>query len=48
MAIMKKSRIDLRHFPGFFPLTALCLFLLYAPLIIVMLYSFNDSPSITR
>lgn len=43
-----KRKIDLRHFPGFLPLTSLCLFLLYAPLIIVMVYSFNDSLSITR
>jgi spermidine/putrescine transport system permease protein len=45
---MKGNQLDLRHFPGFLPLTALCLFLLYAPLMIVMIYSFNDSPSITR
>ena len=38
---------DLRRFPGFLAVTLLCLFLLYAPLIIVMIYSFNDSPSIT-
>ncbi len=41
------SKIDLRRFTGFLPLTYLCLFLLYAPLIIVMIYSFNDSKSIT-
>ena len=29
-------------------MTLLCLFLLYAPLIIVMIYSFNDSISITK
>lgn len=38
---------DLRRFPGFLSVTLLCLFLLYAPLIIVMIYSFNDSQSIT-
>ena len=42
------SKLDLRRFPGFLPLTYLCLFLLYAPLIVVMVYSFNSSPSITR
>jgi len=41
------AKPDLRRFPGFFALTLLCLFLLYAPLIIVTVYSFNDSPSIT-
>jgi len=45
---MSRKLIDLRHFPGFFPLTALCLLLLYTPLIIVMVYSFNESTSITR
>jgi len=43
---MKSRQIDLRHFTGFLPVTTLCLFLLYAPLIVVMIYSFNDSPSI--
>jgi spermidine/putrescine transport system permease protein len=42
------SKLDLRRFPGFLPLTYLCLFLLYAPLIVVMIYSFNDSNSITN
>jgi len=41
-------KIDIRRFPGFLPMTYLCLFLLYAPLIIVMIYSFNDSQSITK
>lgn len=34
-------------FPGFKALTFLCLFILYAPLLVVMIYSFNDSRSIT-
>ena len=38
---------DLRRYIGFFPMTLLCLFILYAPLIIVTVYSFNDSRSIT-
>jgi len=45
---MSRKLIDLRHFPGFFPLTGLCLLLLYTPLIVVMVYSFNESTSITR
>lgn len=44
---MSGRKFDFRHFPGFSPVTYLCLFLLYAPLIIVMVYSFNDSASIT-
>lgn len=41
------KKFDLRWFPGFLPMTYLCLFLLYAPLLVVMIYSFNDSKSIT-
>jgi spermidine/putrescine transport system permease protein len=37
----------LRHYPGFLPMTIGCLVLLYAPLIVVMIYSFNGSNSIT-
>ena len=42
-----KSATDLRRYPGFLWMTLACLFLLYAPLVIVMIYSFNDSKSIT-
>lgn len=42
------SKIDLRRFPGFLTMTWLCLILLYAPLIVVMVYSFNDSNSVTN
>lgn len=40
--------IDLRRFAGFRAVTWLCLFVLYAPLVIVAVYSFNASTSITR
>ncbi len=40
-------RSDLRAIPGFRALTLLCLFVLYAPLIVVTIYSFNASASIT-
>ncbi|SDH44396.1 ABC transporter permease [Alloyangia pacifica] len=40
--------VDLRRFTGFRAITWLCLFVLYAPLVIVAIYSFNDSTSITR
>ena len=36
-----------RHYPGFGPITILCLVILYAPLAVVMVYSFNGSTSIT-
>ena len=39
---------DLRRYPGFFVVALACLFILYAPLIVVAVYSFNDSASITR
>ena len=45
---MSNAGFDLRKYQGFFAMTCLCLFILYAPLIIVMIYSFNDNASITR
>ena len=39
---------DVRTYPGFLPITVVCLAVLYAPLLVVMVYSFNDSLSITR
>ncbi|MEM7269482.1 MAG: ABC transporter permease [Pseudomonadota bacterium] len=39
---------DPRRYPGFVAMTLACLFILYAPLIVVAVYSFNDSLSITR
>lgn len=42
------SKPDLRRFPGFFQVAILCLIVLYVPLVVVAVYSFNASPSITR
>ena len=39
---------SVRHYPGFMAITLACLFILYAPLIVVMVYSFNASPSLTN
>ncbi len=39
---------SLSRYPGFLGMTIFCLIILYAPLIIVMVYSFNESTSITR
>ena len=39
---------SVRHYPGFHAVTLLCLTVLYVPLIVVMVYSFNDSTSITN
>lgn len=44
---MAETSNAIRRYPGFFPVTILCLLLLYGPLIIVMIYSFNASTSIT-
>jgi len=41
---MSAGRVS--RYPEFTPMAALCLLLLYAPLVIVMVYSFNDSRSI--
>ncbi len=45
---MISRRVDLRRLPGFFPLACLCLVLLYLPLLVVAVYSFNSSASITN
>jgi spermidine/putrescine transport system permease protein len=36
-----------RHYPGFLPATVICLLILYVPLAVVAVYSFNASTSIT-
>jgi len=38
---------DVRHMPGFGFLAVVCLLVLYLPLLVVMVYSFNESRSIT-
>ncbi len=45
---MAVSSDAVKRYPGFGVMTAICLLLLYGPLIVVALYSFNDSESITR
>lgn len=41
------SASSVKSYPGFRIMTLLCLFILYAPLLVVMVYSFNDSASVT-
>lgn len=41
------ARNDVRTYPGFRLITLICVVILYAPLIVVTVYSFNASPSIT-
>ena len=40
------ARTDMRHYPGFGLIAVACLAVLYVPLLVVMVYSFNASPSI--
>ena len=44
---MARGKYDIKAFPGFLPMTVLCLVILYAPLLVVTIYSLNDSNSIT-
>ena len=45
---MAQAGEDIKKYPGFMPITIFCLIVLYAPLIVVMVYSFNESKSITE
>ena len=44
---MAIASTDIKNYSGFYPLTIVCLIILYAPLIVVTVYSFNASKSIT-
>ena len=39
---------SVKRYPGFLTVALICLLILYAPLIVVMIYSFNGSVSITK
>lgn len=41
------TQTDVKTYRGFFAITLLCIIILYAPLAVVTVYSFNASPSIT-
>lgn len=41
------AKLDVKSYRGFFTITMLCIVILYAPLAVVAIYSFNASPSIT-
>lgn len=45
---MANARYDVRSYPGFVQLTVLCLLILYLPLMVVAVYSFNASASIVN
>jgi spermidine/putrescine transport system permease protein len=42
------AQTDIRHYPGFALVAMLCFAILYVPLLVVMTYSFNSSPSIQQ
>ena len=44
---MANAKFDIKTYTGFRGMTILCLIILYAPLIVVTIYSFNASKSIT-
>jgi spermidine/putrescine transport system permease protein len=41
-----RRRIDLRHQPGFGTLAILCLIMLYAPIVVLIAFSFNENRSV--
>lgn len=45
---MAQASDAIKKYPGFLAITLICLLVLYLPLLVVMVYSFNDSASITR
>ena len=47
-AAPRARRFDVRRMPGFTPLAMFCLTVLYAPLLIMAYFSFNESRSVTR
>lgn len=45
---MSSKQFDIKSYTGFKSITLLCLFVLYAPLVVVTIYSFNASQSLTN
>src|SRR5215813_4735587 len=43
-----RQALDLKRQPGFGTVAMLCLAMLYAPIVILVVFSFNTSPSVTR
>ena len=48
MATSKSAKFDIKSYGGFKAITMLCLLVLYAPLVVVTIYSFNASVSLTN
>ncbi|MCT4610003.1 MAG: ABC transporter permease [Pelagimonas sp.] len=45
---MASKQFDIKSYRGFKGITLLCLIILYAPLVVVTIYSFNESQSLTN
>jgi len=45
---MAGKQFNIKHYAGFSMMTVVCLLILYLPLLVVLVYSFNDSLSITN
>ncbi|HVZ02821.1 MAG TPA: ABC transporter permease [Dongiaceae bacterium] len=43
----KPPRFDVRRLPGFATMAWVCVIGLYAPIVVLVIYSFNDNPSVT-
>jgi len=44
----RRSRVDLRRQPGFATMAALCIALLYAPIMVLVFFSFNETRSVSQ
>jgi spermidine/putrescine transport system permease protein len=42
------KNVDIKKYPGFRAMSLLCLFILYAPMLVISVYSFNSLRSITN
>ena len=48
LGLRRRQTIDLAYQPGFSEMAWICLFILYAPLFVLVLFAFNDSKSLTQ
>jgi spermidine/putrescine transport system permease protein len=47
LRVPARRRVDLRYQPGFTAVAAICIVVLYAPIAVLVLFSFNDNRSVT-
>jgi spermidine/putrescine transport system permease protein len=46
--VRRRSKVDIRKQPGFGFMAALCLMVLYAPIMVLIVYSFNETRSVSQ